>query len=90
MWNQLDTQTGNKITETSAVIYCVFLLRKFDLILMCFLYLQIGSEFEEKVSNILYAYEEKEEKPSVSHGVLSVVFLSEGGGAGERKCSAKE
>lgn len=56
---------------------------------MCILYLQTGSEFEEKVSNMLYACEEKEEQLSVSHGVF-VVFLSEGGGAGERKRSAKE
>lgn len=37
---------------------------------MCILYLQTGSEFEEKLSNMLYACEEKEEQLSVSHGVL--------------------
>lgn len=56
-------------------MYCVFLLREFDLLLMCILYLHIGSEFEEKVSNIPYAYEEKEEKLSVSHGVVCCVSV---------------
>lgn len=70
---QLDTQTGNKITEISAMIFRVFLLKQFDLILTRILYLKIGSEFEEKVIHVLYAYVGQGEKVSVSHGLLSLL-----------------